>query len=151
MIGDSAFFQLLKVYATDTNFRYKNAVTADFIAVANKIAGTNLGWFFDEWLKHPNHPLYSNSYEIRALGNGKWNLELSLSQYQSNSIFFKMPVQVRVVFADSSDTVRRVKHDMNHQTFKFIFRKKPAYIVFDPYRNILLKEAILVRKKGGVK
>jgi hypothetical protein len=53
-----------------------------------------------------------------------------------------MPVQVRVVFADSTDTVIRVINDMNHQLFEFIFSKKPAYLVFDPYRNILLKQAI---------
>jgi aminopeptidase N len=141
-MGDSAFFHLLKAYATDTNFMFKNAVTSDFIAKANDISGTNLGWFFDEWLSHPNHPLYSNSYEFRDIGAGKWKVKLLLFQYQTNTVFYKMPVQVRVVFADSTDTVIRVINDMNHQLFEFIFSKKPAYLVFDPYRNILLKQAI---------
>jgi hypothetical protein len=56
-----------------------------------------------------------------------------------------MPVQVRVVFADSTGTVVRVINDMNHQLFEFIFSKKPAYLVFDPYRNILLKQAIITK------
>ncbi len=141
VIGDSAFFQLLKAYATDTNFMFKNAVTPDFIAKANEISGTDLGWFFDEWLSQPNHPIYSNSYEIQDIGAGEWNLQLLLSQTQTNAVFFKMPIQVRVVFTDSTDTVLRVMHDTNHQFFEFVFSKEPAYPVFDPYRNILLKKA----------
>ena len=120
---------------------FKNAVTSDFIAKANEISGTDLGWFFDEWLSQPNHPIYSNSYEIQDLGAGKWNLQLLLSQTQTNTVFFKMPVQVRVVFTDSTDTVIRIMHDTNHQFFEFVFSKQPAYLVFDPYRNILLKKA----------
>ena len=143
VMGDSAFFHLLKAYATDTNFMFKNAITDDFIAKANDISGTNLGWFFDEWLSHPNHPLYSNSYEIRDIGAGKWNVKLLLFQYQTNTVFYKMPVQVRAVFADSTDTVIHVINDMNHQLFEFIFSKKPVYLVFDPYRNILLKQATI--------
>ncbi len=142
--GDSAFFHLLKAYATDTNFMYKNAVTSDFIAKANEISGTDLGWFFDEWLYQPNHPIYSNSYEIQDLGAGEWNLQLLLSQTQTNTVFFKMPVQVRVVFTDSTDTVIRVIHDTNHQFFEFVFSKQPAYLIFDPYRNILLKKATTI-------
>jgi aminopeptidase N len=141
VMGDSAFFHLLKSYATDTNFMYKNAVTRDFIDKANKINGNELEWFFDEWLSHPNHPLYSNSYEILKTGDGKWNLKLLLSQYQTNTVFYKMPVQVRVVFTDSTDAMIRVMNDTNQQLFEFVFSQQPAYIVFDPYRNILLKQA----------
>jgi len=141
VMGDSAFFHLLRAYATDTNFMFKNAVTSDFIDKADEVSGTDLGWFFDEWLFHPNHPLYSNLYEIHNTGAGKWNLKLMLSQYQTDTVFYKMPVQLRIVFADSTDTLIRTFHDTNHQLFEFVFSKKPAYLIFDPYRNILLKHA----------
>lgn len=142
VMGDSAFFHLLKAYATDSNLMFKNAVTKDFIAKANKISGTDLGWFFDEWLFHPNHPFYLNSYEIGEPLAEKWKLKLLLYQYQTNTVFYKMPVELRVVFADSTDTVIRVMNDRNHQLFEFNFSKKPAYLVFDPFRNILLKLAV---------
>jgi aminopeptidase N len=145
VLGDSIFFYLLKSYATDTNFMFKNAVTYDFIAKANEISGSDLGWFFDEWLCHPDHPVYVNSYEIRDSGNGKWHLKLILAQEQTNTVFYKMPVQLKVVFADSTETMLKVMNDVNHQVFEFRFPKKPAYLVFDPYRNILLKQATLTR------
>jgi aminopeptidase N len=142
VMGDSAFFRLLKSYATDTNFRFKNAVTADFIKKANEISGTDLGWFFNEWLSHPNHPLYSNKYEIIPAGPGKWSLKVLVSQYQTNTLFYKMPIQLRVVFDDSTDTVMQVNNNLNDQLFSFVFSKKPVSLVFDPYRNILLKMAV---------
>jgi hypothetical protein len=37
--------------------------------------------------------------------------------------------------------VIKVIHEMNNQFYEFLFSKKPAYLVFDPYRNILLKKA----------
>ena len=145
VIGDTNFFHLIKAYATDTNFMFKNAITSDFIAKTNEIAGSDLSWFFDEWVNHPNHPLYSNSFEITNIGGGKWGLKLLLSQYQTNTIFFKMPIQVEVVFTDSSKILLRVFNDINRQLYDFIFTKKPVYIVFDPFRNILLKQAITIK------
>jgi len=145
VMGDTAFFRLLKAYATDTSLMFKNAVTADFIRKANEISKTDLKWFFDEWLSHPDHPIYSNKYEITYGGPGKWNMKVFLSQYQSNGIFYKMPVQLRVVFTDSTETVLRVNNDKNQQVYDFVYSKRPAYLVFDPFRNILLKQAVMER------
>jgi hypothetical protein len=39
----------------------------------------------------------------------------------------------------------RVINDINSQLYDFIFTKKPVYIVFDPFRNILLKQAITIK------
>ncbi len=143
--GDSVFFHILKAYATDTDFIFGNAVTSDFIARTNEISGSNLDWFFDEWLRSPGHPLYSNSFEIRNAGAGKWDLTLLVSQNQKNSAFFKMPVQVKVVFVDSTFSMFRIINDMNDQMYDFVFTKQPVRLIFDPLRNILLKHAIITR------
>jgi aminopeptidase N len=141
VLGDSTFFNLLHDYATDTSFMFKNAVTADFVAKACAISGKDLHWFFDEWIYHPYHPVYSNSYEIQDMGAGIWDLKLLLVQTQINTCFFKMPVQILVHFADQSDTVFQVMNDTNNQFFEFSFIRQPTDIVFDPLRNILLKVA----------
>ena len=47
-VGDEAFFQILRTYTE--RFRYGNASTADFIAVAEEVCGQELGEFFDAWL-----------------------------------------------------------------------------------------------------
>jgi aminopeptidase N len=143
VLGDSTFFHVLNAYATDTNLKYKNAVTSDFISKANEISKTDLNWFFNEWLLYPNHPVYSNSYSIRKSDRGVWKIKLLLSQVQANTIFYKMPVQVKIVFNDSTSTLLRVFNELNHQLFDFQFEKQPVLVVFDPLRNILLKEATI--------
>ncbi len=47
-IGDDAFFTTLRVYSD--RFADANATTQDFIALAEEVAGRDLGVFFDVWL-----------------------------------------------------------------------------------------------------
>lgn len=53
-VGDELFFQVLRTYLE--RFRYSNASTADFIAVAEGVSGQDLGEFFDAWLYAPQIP-----------------------------------------------------------------------------------------------
>jgi aminopeptidase N len=47
-VGDEAFFEILKTYFA--MYKNDNATTDDFIAVAEKVSGEDLGEFFDLWL-----------------------------------------------------------------------------------------------------
>jgi aminopeptidase N len=54
-LGDEAFFKALSAY-------YKkhvghSVVTADFVADVGQSAGTDLGWFFAQWLDRPGCPM----------------------------------------------------------------------------------------------
>ncbi len=144
VLGDDVFFKVMKDYATDTNLMFGNAFTTDFISTANETSGQNLDWFFNEWVYHPNHPVYQNTFEIDSLGENLWRVPFVLNQTQINTVFFKMPVQIMVSFSDATDTVVQVMNDVNHQEFAFTFAKKPVNLVFDPYRNILLKQAVTI-------
>ncbi|HEY1278328.1 MAG TPA: M1 family metallopeptidase [Acidimicrobiales bacterium] len=53
-IGDSTFSRLLRDWATQ--HRYGNVTTAQFIALADRLAGTDLARFFDVWLYQPAKP-----------------------------------------------------------------------------------------------
>ncbi len=53
-VGDEAFFAILRTYYD--RFRYGNATIADFIAVAEEIAGESLADLFDAWLYDPVLP-----------------------------------------------------------------------------------------------
>ncbi len=53
-VGDEAFFAILRTYYD--RFRYGNATTADFIAVAEEVAGESLSDLFEAWLYHPALP-----------------------------------------------------------------------------------------------
>ena len=53
-IGDEAFFNTLKTYAE--TYKYGNATTEDFIAIAEQISGEQLDDFFQSWLFDPVVP-----------------------------------------------------------------------------------------------
>ncbi|HEX2906224.1 MAG TPA: M1 family metallopeptidase [Phototrophicaceae bacterium] len=53
-VGDEVFFELLRTYYA--RFKYGNVTTADFMALAEKLSGEDLGKFFDAWLYNPTIP-----------------------------------------------------------------------------------------------
>jgi len=143
-IGDSLFFAAFKSYATDTaNFRLKNALTDDFTAKFSSVAGQDLTWFVDQWVKQPNHPTYQNTYGIANLGGGNWRVNFKAYQSQTNTVFHKMPIVIKVSFTSGSDTLIRVMNDVNNQVFQFNFNRQPTTVVFDPNNDIVLKTATL--------
>ncbi len=108
-LGDDAFFTAIKDYATDTvNFKYKTAVTQDFIAKINESTGQDLDWFFYQWIYEPNHPVYENTYNVVDNGNGTWDVNFMVTQVQTNAPFFTMPLEIYLYFDDMSDTTHQV-------------------------------------------
>lgn len=143
VLGDAQFFNAIKSYATDTlNFKHKSAVTADFIAKINSVTGQDYTWFFNQWIYNPNHPIYANKYYFMQ-SDGYWKVGFIADQTQTNTIFFKMPVELKIQFTDFSDTTIRVMNDIDEQHFVFWFTKQPQSITFDPNNNIVLKQATL--------
>ena len=141
VLGDSLFFRTLKTYATDTtNFKHKTSVTADFVSKVNAVTAQDLGWFFNQWVYAPNHPVYQNGYHFTSLGGGSWRATFVARQTQSNPAFFKMPLELKLSFATGSDTTIRVMNDVNNQIFTFTFNRQPTALTFDPNNNIVLKQ-----------
>ncbi len=59
-----------------------------------------------------------------------------------------MPIELRINFSGGTDTVIKVMNDTNNQFFTFYFNKVPVSFEFDPFDNIVLKEATLI---AGIK
>ncbi|MGC5028834.1 M1 family metallopeptidase [Micromonospora sp. DT229] len=53
-VGDEAFFQILRTWTSER--RDRTATTEDFIALAERISGRQLGSFFDAWLSGTTAP-----------------------------------------------------------------------------------------------
>ncbi|MFH1296038.1 MAG: M1 family aminopeptidase [Bacteroidota bacterium] len=151
VLGDSLYFAVMLAYATDTNFTYHCAVTEDFVAVTNAITGGDYTWFFDEWVYAPNHPFYENVWEMEDLGSGQFKISLEMNQTQTNTVFFKMPIEVQVDFNDGTDTIVTGMNDTNPQTFEWIFNHYPVNVTFDPNRNILLKHGTTIMGREDTK
>jgi aminopeptidase N len=53
-VGDETFFKILRTYLD--RYKYGNAGTEDFIAVAEEVSGQDLASFFDSWLMQSTLP-----------------------------------------------------------------------------------------------
>jgi aminopeptidase N len=60
MIGDSAFFRGIRSYYVAN--RHGTASTADLRRAFESTSGTQLGWFFDQWLRRPGYADLSLSW-----------------------------------------------------------------------------------------
>lgn len=141
-LGDSIFFPALKAYATDAiNYKYKNATIEDFKNKMETESGMDLGWFFDQWIYKPDHPVYRNEYLINQGTNGKWSVLFTAKQEEQPFLpYFQMPVELKTSFKDGTDTLIRVFNSFNQQSFAFEFEKEPILVNFDPNNDILLKK-----------
>lgn len=145
-LGDTLFFNFLKSYAQDSvgGFKYNAAVTDDLAAKVSQSAGQDMTWFINQWVKEPNHPVYQNHYNFSNLGGNQWRVNFTARQIQTNSVFHKMPIVLKVTFASGPDTLIKVMNDVNYQQFSFEFDRQPSTLAFDPNNDIVLKQASLI-------
>jgi len=144
-IGDEDFFNVLTSYANDSTLKYQSAVTNDFKNVVNGVTGEDYTWFFDEWILQPNHPKYQNQYYFSQQSVTLWAVGFLAKQVQTNSGFFKMPIEFKIHFETGTDTTIRVMNDVNNQLFYYYFDRMPLSVQFDPSNSIVLKEATLTQ------
>ena len=148
IVGDELFFDAIWDYANDTvNFKYKTAVTQDFVDKMSESVGEDMHWYFDAWLEQPNHPVYENEYYFYPLEDGKWEVNFLARQVQDDT-FFPMKLSLFIGFEDFSDTTVYFMNMENEEEFKFNFDKEPIYIDFDTDNEIVLKSASLVLSDG---
>jgi len=117
-------------------------VISDFKNSMAAASGQNLDWYFDQWIYQPNHPLYQNGYYFLQNGSN-WEVGFRAKQTQTKTVFFKMPIEIKITFTTGADTLIRVMNDVNNQMFYFTFTRQPSTILFDPDNQIVIKTATL--------
>ncbi|MBS1552153.1 MAG: T9SS type A sorting domain-containing protein [Bacteroidetes bacterium] len=137
--GDSVFFSIIRKYAAYTSIAYKTAVTEDFQNVAENVYGSDLNYFFNEWIYGENYPKYNVSWEVANTGTSQYRASVKILQdVNSNPSFFSMPMKIKITTL-VGDTVFSVFNNMQLQTFDFDLSSRPLNFKIDPY-NFILKD-----------
>ncbi|GAB1348968.1 hypothetical protein MASR1M107_11810 [Ignavibacteriales bacterium] len=138
-LGDEVFFKLLSSFMNNPEFMYSNASTEDFMRITNEVSGKNFDWFFDQWLKYPGHPIYSNKTRLFTEGNVNY-LEFTFIQKEWERIYYKSNFEIMVKYEDGSHDIFRGFNSRNGEVFKFALKSDVKSVVFDPQNKIILKK-----------
>src|SRR5699024_10870227 len=88
-VGDSAFFQGLKVYLDEN--RFGTAEMANLRMAMEKVTGEDLNWFFDQWFFASHHPKLKVDYKLD--GN---DVTITVEQTQNldDAPLYKLPLNL---------------------------------------------------------
>ncbi len=146
LIGDDAFFRAVRelVYGTPDprpgNFSPRYATTPDFIALAQRASGRDLGWFFQVYMYQAALP------ELVATRRGD---TLDLAWKTAANMPFPMPLDVRVdgrivtlPMADGRGTIVLPPHaTVAFDPHSKILRREKRFEVFQRYQEQMQKQA----------
>ncbi len=125
VLGDSLFFKSLVAYRQ--RYAGKSAITGEFKAVVDSVAGEDMGWFFNQWIFGSGWPKYASRYS--------WSQDtLDLTIYQLQSVSwptYKMPITVRA-YIGASNTTFSIWDSVRTKVFRLQLNSAPDSVVLDP-------------------
>ena len=135
VLGDNAFFDVLKTYATEPTYDDKLLTTEDFQKTAEEVSGLDLNAFFEQWIYKSGDPYYTYSYTSNKNVENNYDVNVTINQLGT---IFQMPVDVTIQTATSDTTfVAYVNQQAN--TFQFTLSDKPDTVILDRGNWILCK------------
>jgi hypothetical protein len=146
IMGDSAFFRLYRDYAE--RYAGREAGLNDFRALAEKISGRKLGWFFTEWVMKRGIPRF-RIYNVKTAPSGSGWVTRGRVRVVGYDRFTAL-ADVGVESADGVSTVPVwVGEDSagiysNDKPFEIKTTSKPVRAILDPGGNLLKHQKLPV-------
>ncbi|MFC2109986.1 M1 family aminopeptidase [Bacteroidota bacterium] len=119
-IGDTAFFEGIKKYLKD--FQFKTAEAHDLRMVFEDISGKDLNWFFDQWYYGAGHPIVTVSHDYNILEK---TVTVTLKQSEKDVFYF--PVKI-VIYEKGQKTEREIFVDTSEKSLVYSYDKYPDWI-----------------------
>ena len=136
-IGDDAFWKGVNLYLN--KHKFANVETNDLKTAMEEASGTDLTWFFDQWVYKAGYPKITVNQIYHA---AKKSLIITITQTQKvNSITpsaFVLPLDLEIETAQGTNT-EKIKVEKRIQTFTFKTDDKPTKLLFDKDLKIPLK------------
>lgn len=135
VLGDSVFFDALRSFGQ--THAYGCATTADFQSTSEAVSGSNLDWFFSEWIYGCGWPEFEYAWDAVS-GDSGWTVSLVMDQIQQVGPVFTMPMELGLSTA-AGDTVLEIWVDEAHEQYDFLVADAPSGLVLDPDHWVLMK------------
>ncbi|HKI79391.1 MAG TPA: M1 family metallopeptidase [Ignavibacteriaceae bacterium] len=134
-LGDAVFFMSMRNYFN--KFKYKNASIEDFKLICENFSGKNLDKFFHQWI-YEGTGILKVGYNWDIVENNKnYELNLKISQIQNQYNTYEFPLEIEILFEDSTSKFERIEIIERKQEYKLVFDKEPKSIILDPHNWLL--------------
>ncbi len=130
VIGDDAFLKLLKQFPAKYAWQATN--TGDFRRMAEEITGTNLQWFFIEWIESSGSPEFRLEYTVFRTQKG-FRVMGKVAQDMDT---FRMPVELKIE-TEGNPEEKRIDVVGTSSEFSVDTFGKPKSVILDPNGRVL--------------
>ncbi len=139
VMGKEKFQGLLKSFYKE--YKGRQASIADFEQMASKAHGSDLRYFFGQWVDSTGVPEFNADYQILKTRDGGYKVRGTLSQTSES---FRMPVDLEVTFDGGSERVT-LNIEGEGADFNLPLKGMPKDFIVDPENKILkISDAIRV-------
>lgn len=139
ILGDEAFYQLLKDYAANPAFAYSYAKTEDFKNQILVSTGRDFTGFFNDWIYGEGYPTYTIKWNQSA--NLDMNFLVSQTQSDPSVSFFEMPLPVKVTGSNGETAFLVLENTSNTQLFSKPLNFQVVNVEFNYEKQIIEKNS----------
>ncbi|WP_262152142.1 M1 family aminopeptidase [Chryseobacterium foetidum] len=142
ILGETAFYNMLKDYHARPNLAYNYAVTNDFKGSVLTSTGKDFTEFFNDWIYGQGYP----TYDIRWKQTGN-TLTFRAAQTQSHTSvnFFDMPLPIKVNGTGGQVAYFALNNTVNNQYFTETVSFPVASVEFNYEYQILEKNSTVIQ------
>jgi aminopeptidase N len=133
VVGTERFWSGIREYYR--RYRDQNASTDDFRQIMEHAAGTDLSWFFDQWLKRAGMPKIKGTWAYDASAR---RIHIDLSQAQSGPPF-RVPLEIGISAGSARPLLTKIELLQSNGRFVIDFDREPSSVVLDPNTWVLME------------
>lgn len=130
-VGTEKFWAGIREYYR--RFRDSSASTADFEKVMEEVSGSDLRWFFRQWLYRPGSPAIQGAWHYNS---GTRKVEIELAQTEPGEPY-RLPMEVAVADGTAAPKISNVEMTAKQQQFEIDAAKEPVSVELDPHTWVL--------------
>jgi aminopeptidase N len=133
-LGDSAFYQSLRLYLVTNQF--KSAEAQDLRYAFEAVTGQDLNWYWNQWYYGSGHPVFDIRY---AWDDAAGHATVIVKQTQQTGKIFRIPLAIDVYEGDVK-TRHMVWIQNAADSFVFSYKKRPSLINVDGDKIIVCEK-----------
>ena len=134
-IGDDAFFAVLREFLKRANNGM--VTTEDFEATASDVLGSDLTWFFDQWIRQGGIPVLHVEHRVETNDAGEPVLVGRVEQ-EPDGPFKKLYLPLILEYKGGEKEVKLLFLDQPTQEFRIALTRTPKKVLVDPAHNNLV-------------